>query len=370
MGNIALSTNILIIGKSGVGKSSLLNYIFGKEVASTGAGKPVTKEGIFKETIVMDNNFIVNVYDTWGLEANKADRWKKLILDEVQNHDCSSISEWFHSIFYCISAKSARIEVFEKEILKGLISEGNKVIAVLTHSDVNVSEDTFNAMISELEEIGIENSNIIRVCSIGKKLLSGKTTETFGKEKIIDRILNNLWITIYTKIPNILYKKIDEDIDKWYRANCRYVDKTIKWHNASNNKNLNRVANYINEDLRKNIKSTTREIENKVDEAINYFVLLNKQFNCITTLQLIESKKTDLKFEFSLGIAERLSEVVASIIIGVIPVVNLLIPIAIKDIRRDGIKEKLLESKKVIAYDLKKEVVLYTEYLELLNISK
>ena len=41
-----IKTNILIAGKSGVGKSSLLNYIFGEEVAETGAGKPVTAEGL------------------------------------------------------------------------------------------------------------------------------------------------------------------------------------------------------------------------------------------------------------------------------------------------------------------------------------
>ena len=41
-----IKTNILIAGKSGVGKSSLLNYIFGEEVSPTGAGKPVTAEGL------------------------------------------------------------------------------------------------------------------------------------------------------------------------------------------------------------------------------------------------------------------------------------------------------------------------------------
>ena len=43
-----IKTNILIAGKSGVGKSSLLNYIFGEEVAETGAGKPVTTEYLFR----------------------------------------------------------------------------------------------------------------------------------------------------------------------------------------------------------------------------------------------------------------------------------------------------------------------------------
>ena len=39
-----IKTNVLIIGKSGVGKSSLLNYIFGKELEKTGAGKQYRKE--------------------------------------------------------------------------------------------------------------------------------------------------------------------------------------------------------------------------------------------------------------------------------------------------------------------------------------
>ena len=36
------TTNILILGKTGVGKSSLLNYLFGDEVAAVGAGRPIT----------------------------------------------------------------------------------------------------------------------------------------------------------------------------------------------------------------------------------------------------------------------------------------------------------------------------------------
>ena len=34
-----IKTNILIAGKSGVGKSSLLNYIFGEEVSPTGGDR-------------------------------------------------------------------------------------------------------------------------------------------------------------------------------------------------------------------------------------------------------------------------------------------------------------------------------------------
>ena len=36
--------NILIAGATGVGKSSIINMVFGKEVAVVGTGKPVTKK--------------------------------------------------------------------------------------------------------------------------------------------------------------------------------------------------------------------------------------------------------------------------------------------------------------------------------------
>ena len=141
-----LETNVLIIGKSGVGKSSLLNYIFDKELMETGTGRPVTKKGIFTEELKVSDNFIVKLSDTWGLEANKAKEWEELIKDEIKKHDCEDISDWFHTILFCISAKSSRIEDFEKKIIKGLIEDGNKIIVILTHSDTNNIEGAIDKM--------------------------------------------------------------------------------------------------------------------------------------------------------------------------------------------------------------------------------
>jgi predicted GTPase len=57
--------NILIGGMTGVGKSTLINAVFGEELAETGRGRPVTQRA---EWITSDG-FPIRLLDTKGLEA-------------------------------------------------------------------------------------------------------------------------------------------------------------------------------------------------------------------------------------------------------------------------------------------------------------
>ena len=70
-GNFA--TNVLIMGKTGVGKSSFINYLYPNAKREIGAGRQVTSKGIHQSTLELDNGLTVNLYDTWGLEADKAE---------------------------------------------------------------------------------------------------------------------------------------------------------------------------------------------------------------------------------------------------------------------------------------------------------
>ena len=168
------STNVLIIGKSGVGKSSLVNYLFGKELQPVGVGAPVTKMQIKEFTYKYDKHFEMHIYDTWGLEPStqKAELWKKKIFDEIARHDKKSISEWFNTIIFCLNAKSSRIEDFELDIMEQLLREKNHLTIALTHCRSKEDPDGIilrKSIREELEKRGVdslEDRNFVFVSNV------------------------------------------------------------------------------------------------------------------------------------------------------------------------------------------------------------
>jgi GTP-binding protein EngB required for normal cell division len=364
-----LETNVLIIGKSGVGKSSLLNYIFGKELMETGTGRPVTKKGIFTEKLKVNDEFVVNVSDTWGIEANKAKEWERLIMDEVKKHDCNEVSAWFHTIFFCISAKSARVEEFEKAIIKSLVDDGNKVIVVLTHSDANNIDTAIEEMNKELEKIGVQRSSIIKVCSIGKKLLGGRTTETFGKEEILYCIKNNLWETICNKLPNIFDKMIDDTIDSWYYECCGHIEAKLTWYNSQSNNKLEKIGSYIKLLLDDKLIDLKLKMRVKYDEAYNYYSNLTQRYQ-VMLIKKPENINFKYSFNFKIDIMERIGENIGVFVVNLIPFGIFFSGAALRDLRKDKIKDKVEACRKDISKELKNKCKEQIEEMRSYNLDK
>lgn len=88
---MAGSINLVLIGRSGAGKSSLANYLYGKELFKTGEGAPVTEFGKkWAMATLPDANgeFKINVYDSPGLEPDNFQQWKS---DFEKNMDHRSL---------------------------------------------------------------------------------------------------------------------------------------------------------------------------------------------------------------------------------------------------------------------------------------
>lgn len=130
--------NLLVAGKSGVGKSTLINAVFGEELAKTGVGKPVTE----KINLIEKDNFPVRIYDTVGFELGKSSfdisslvkniggKDIKKLIKKLQNTETPD--DDIHVLWYLISGTSARIEDEEIALINWMIQHNLPVMVILT----------------------------------------------------------------------------------------------------------------------------------------------------------------------------------------------------------------------------------------------
>jgi len=94
--NKNFNINVLILGKTGVGKSSLVNYLYGRDIAVAKTGRPVTARGFHRHEPFMYKSLLVTVYDSWGLEADKVSEWYNDLEEECKKskfrNDCRLVS--------------------------------------------------------------------------------------------------------------------------------------------------------------------------------------------------------------------------------------------------------------------------------------
>ncbi len=121
--------NLAIFGKTGVGKSTLVNAIFSHEIAATGIGEPVTRA----EHLYLHRSGTLGVLDTRGLEIG---RDNDVLIAELQDYlhgmRRKPLADQVHVAWYCVRAGDRRFEATEAEFVRALHELGLPVILVLT----------------------------------------------------------------------------------------------------------------------------------------------------------------------------------------------------------------------------------------------
>lgn len=172
--------NIIVAGKTGVGKSTLINSVFREKMAETGIGRPITPH----MRQIKKEGFPLTIYDTRGFELGKEAQVevRDKIIDTIhKGYASKEIDDMVHCIWYCVNMASNRLEEEEIEWIKSL-AEQNKdyqvpIIIVLTQCFSKKKAQEMRNFILD------ENLDVVQVVPV---LADDYVAKAFGLDVLIN----------------------------------------------------------------------------------------------------------------------------------------------------------------------------------------
>ncbi|MBX2806305.1 MAG: GTPase domain-containing protein, partial [Hyphomicrobiales bacterium] len=126
--------NIIVAGRTGVGKTTLIGAIFGQEVGNTLMGRPRTRGCIWYPEEPGDGD-ILRLCDTEGLEMERYTETLSGLKSEIERANSSNDPfDHIHVAWLCIDEPSLTVQPGEEALTAMLVRENIPLIVALTKS--------------------------------------------------------------------------------------------------------------------------------------------------------------------------------------------------------------------------------------------
>ncbi len=168
--------NIALIGKTGVGKSTLINAVFEENLAQTGIGRPVTQN--CKEYTKDDAYF--NLLDTKGFELENYTSILNQLKDIIQSRKTQDPATHIHLAWFCINSTGNRFEDAEIKFVNEL-GALIPVIVVLTQS-INQSTVLHDRIVLEAPNV----KQVVSVLAQDYEIEGLGVKKAYGLDRLVD----------------------------------------------------------------------------------------------------------------------------------------------------------------------------------------
>ena len=283
---------LLLIGRSGVGKSTLINSIFDYDLAETGVGRPITMHEKPKKYEYFTHSEL-ELFDTRGIELDPNFGIEKTLkmVEEFINEQLKK-KEPVNAVWYCITGN--RIENVELDLVKKLqiLYEKNSLPVFFVYTQC-IDDLSFNKIKAYLYSELNNNIDIINILAKMKNI-NGLKCQKYGIKELLsitkDAIEKNKDLVLIStakmkteeNLENILNDKNNiityEQFDEKFEEIIRFFFKKFGIYNISQYiKNLIKIfwfeyyqkrVSIINSQLEKIAKKEAQKMRQDLSDII------------------------------------------------------------------------------------------------------
>ena len=250
--------NILVLGSTGVGKSTLINSVLkldekSPNAAKVGKGKPVTLGE--PRSYISDKVKGLKLWDTQGIDKSGYDitKLKESVVNLINNNaNENNPDNFIHCLWYCVSAH--RFETVERDFLIELMKVyHDETLPIIIAYTQCFSEEIGESMSKEIKKICMEqNRNLEVIPVLAQDMNVGRKNNPTLVEKFgIDKLLESSFKKIEGAVQSACFHSIREQIKTNYKAsikkNMQKVNERMKAQlsTLNSNQNLNQLKDKI-----------------------------------------------------------------------------------------------------------------------------